>query len=78
MIKLRKAVKRGDTISPKLFITIVDNVFAKKLNWQNKEIIINGVLMTHPRSADDILNFSNKPGELEEILDYLAEFNINV
>ncbi|KAI5743164.1 hypothetical protein M8J77_015214 [Diaphorina citri] len=66
-IKIEKGVRQGDTISPKLFISVLEMVF-KRLNWERKGIEINTEYLNHLRFADDIVVISSKADELEEML----------
>ncbi|KAL1447418.1 hypothetical protein WDU94_003530 [Cyamophila willieti] len=71
-INLEKGVRQGDTISPKLFIAVLEMVF-KKLNWENKGILINNEYLNHLRFADDIVVMSNNTKELESMLKDLTD-----
>ena len=76
-IKLERGVRQGDTISPKLFTAVLEEVF-RKLDWSKKGIKINGEFLSHLRFADDIVIISSNPNELEEMLTELAEASIQV
>ena len=52
-IKIKRGVKQGDSIFPKLFILAMEDMY-RELNWQNKVILINGERLSHLRFADDI------------------------
>ena len=40
-VPIRKGVRQGDTISPKLFTAVLEDIF-RNLNWEDKGINING------------------------------------
>ncbi len=40
-IRIKRGVRQGDTISPKLFVATLDSIF-EKLNWENKGVTIDG------------------------------------
>ena len=62
-IPIRKGVRQGDTISPKLFTACLEEIF-KKLNWENFGIRVNVEYLTNLRFADDIVLLSEKGEEL--------------
>lgn len=66
-IQIKKGVRQGDTISPKLFTLALEDMF-KRLMWQNKGININGRRLNHLRFADDIVLISSSITELESML----------
>lgn len=68
---IRKGVRQGDTISPKLFTAALEEVF-KRLEWQERGININGTFLSHLRFADDIVVFANTPEELQKCLQELT------
>ena len=45
-VPIRRGVRQGDTISPKLFTAVLEGIF-KNLNWEDKGININGRRLTH-------------------------------
>lgn len=45
---------QGDTISPKLFTLALDGIF-KSINWENREVTIEGAYLSQLRFADDVL-----------------------
>lgn len=61
-IKIGRGVRQGDTLSPKLFITVLEYAL-KRLEWENKGISIDGERLNHLRFADDIVLISDNLGE---------------
>lgn len=59
-------VRQDDTISLKLFILALENVF-KNLNWDGREINIDGSYLNNLRFADDIVLLSNNISELKNM-----------
>ena len=49
-IRIKRGVRQGDAISPKLFTATLENIF-RRLNWENKGVKIDGEFL---RFADDI------------------------
>src|SRR5271156_4455481 len=64
------SVRQGDTIPPKLFNAGLEQIF-RRLNWDNKGMMINGDMLNHLRFADDIVLISISCEEAEEILNEL-------
>jgi len=56
-VRVRKGVRQGDSISPKLFPTVLESMF-QNLNWDEVEIKINDEYLHHLRFADDIVLFA--------------------
>ena len=52
-IRIKRGVRQGDTISPKLFMTTLESIL-RMLNWENKGVKIDGEFLSHLRFADDI------------------------
>lgn len=57
IINIKRGVRQGDPISPKLFVAVLQHVMGE-LSWCNKGININGKFLSHLRFADDIILFS--------------------
>ena len=62
--------KQGDTISPKLFTNVLEDVF-KTLDWKNAGININGEFLSHLRFGDDIVVFAESPETLQRMVSEL-------
>lgn len=71
-IPLRRGVRQGDVISPKLFTNALEDMF-KTLDWKEKGLNINGEQLSHLRFADDIVLMAESLQELEEMLTTLAD-----
>lgn len=71
-IPIRRGVRQGDPLSPKLFIMVLQHVF-DNLNWQAEGIRINKDRLTHLRFADDIVLFSETSKGLERMITSLNE-----
>ncbi|CAD6188300.1 unnamed protein product [Caenorhabditis auriculariae] len=81
-IPIRKGVRQGDTISPKLFSTALEDAM-RQLGWDEEHdwedstdirgINIDGKVLTNLRFADDIVLFSSSTTELSSMLNNLDE-----
>ncbi|CAD6200263.1 unnamed protein product [Caenorhabditis auriculariae] len=81
-IPIRKGVRQGDTISPKLFSTALEDAM-RQLGWDEEHdwedstdirgINIDGKVLTNLRFADDIVLFSSSTTELSSMLNDLDE-----
>nr|XP_013189558.1 unnamed protein product [Amyelois transitella] len=76
-INIKRGVRQGDNLSPKLFTLVVEDVF-KKLNWQKRGISISGARLTNLRFADDIVLFADNPTELQEMIEDLHNTSLRV
>ncbi|KAH7684588.1 protein F43G9.7 [Aphelenchoides avenae] len=66
-IPIRRGVRQGDTISPKLFTAALEEVF-KELRWEDRNncgIVIDGRRLTHLRFADDIVLIGTTKKDVE-------------
>ena len=52
-IRIKRGVRQGDTISPKLVTATLESIF-RRLNRENKGLKIDGEFLTNFRFADDI------------------------
>lgn len=71
-ITVERGIRQGDTISPKLFITVLESIF-KQLNWSQRGINIDGKKLNNLRFADDIVLFSDDLEEMRLMLQDLQE-----
>ena len=55
--EIRKSVRQGDTILPKLFTSCLEEIFHGK-NWSDKGINIDGKHLHHLKFTDDIVLIS--------------------
>ena len=67
---IKRGVRQGDTISPKLFNAGLEEVF-KRLKWDTVGLKVNGENINHFRFADDIVLISNNAIELQEMISQL-------
>jgi hypothetical protein len=66
-VNVRRGVRQGDSISPKLFTLALESVF-QKVDLQEKGLKIDGQYLSHLRFADDIVLFSSDINELQAML----------
>ncbi|KAK0419551.1 hypothetical protein QR680_014205 [Steinernema hermaphroditum] len=71
-IEIRRGVRQGDTISPKLFTATLEHVF-RQLQWDDVGININGSRLSNLRFADDVALIADNAQELQKMLDELDE-----
>ena len=71
-IRIKRGVRQGDTISPKLFTATLESIF-RRLNWENKGLKIGGELLSNLRFADDIFMCTETPQELQHLLQELSD-----
>lgn len=64
---IRRGVKQGDPLSPKIFIAVLQNIM-KDLRWDKKGINIDGNNLSNLRFADDIVLFAKSSKQLQEML----------
>ena len=70
-IRIKRGVRQGDTISPKLFTTTLEVIF-RRLNWENKGVKIDEEFLSNLRFADDIFLCTETPQELHHMLQELS------
>ncbi|KAG6448570.1 hypothetical protein O3G_MSEX005586 [Manduca sexta] len=70
-IQLRRGVRQGDVISPKLFTSALEDLL-KTLDWKGMGININSEYISHLRFADDIVIMAETLEELQQMLNSLA------
>uniref|UniRef100_A0A0K0CUR9 Reverse transcriptase domain-containing protein n=1 Tax=Angiostrongylus cantonensis TaxID=6313 RepID=A0A0K0CUR9_ANGCA len=66
-IDVRRWVRRGDTISRKLFTATLENVM-QSLEWDNKGVKIDGRRLHHLRLADGIVLITRNISQAERVL----------
>ena len=71
-IRIKRGVRQGNTISPKLFTATLDSLF-RRLNWENKGVKIDGEFLANLHFADDIFLCTETPQELHQILEELSD-----
>ena len=71
-IRIKRGVRQGDTISPKLFTPTLESIF-RRLNWENKGVKIDGEFLSNLRFADDIFLCTETPQELQHMLQELSD-----
>ena len=71
-IRIKRGVRQGDTISPKLFTATLESIF-RRLNWENKGVKIDGEFLSNLRFADDIFLCTETPQELQHMLQELSD-----
>ena len=71
-IRIKRGVRLGDTISPKLFTATFESIF-RRLNWENKGVKIDGEFLSNLRFADDIFLCTETPQELQQMLHDLCD-----
>jgi hypothetical protein len=65
--KIQKGVRQGDPLTPKLFTTVLEQIF-RKLGCEEKGLNINGEYLHYLRFADDIVLLSEKHTELQDMI----------
>ena len=71
-IRIKRGVRQGDTISPKLFTATLESIF-RRLNWENKGVKIDGEFLSNLRFADDIFLCTETLQELQHMLQELSD-----
>ncbi|CAF1012995.1 unnamed protein product [Adineta ricciae] len=77
VIPVKRGVRQGDTISPKLFNAALEDVF-RKINWERRGIMVDGEPLNHLRFADDIILFAHDVNIAGEMLKELNEASAKV
>ena len=70
-IRIKRGVRQGDTISPKLFPATLESI--KWLNWKNKGLKIDGEFLSNLRFADDTFLCTETPQELQQMQQELSD-----
>ena len=71
-IMIKRGVRQGDIISPKLFTAPLESIF-RRLNWENKGVKIDGEFLSNLRFADDIFLCTERRQELQHMLQELSD-----
>ena len=71
-INIKRGVRQGNTISPKLFTNCLEFIF-RNINWDNKGLNIDGETLHHLKFADDIVLISTNVKDASEMLCDLQE-----
>lgn len=69
-IAVRRGIRQGDSISPKLFTLALEDAF-KELCWEDRGILVDGKYLSHLRYADDVVLISSSAAELQMMVDDL-------
>ncbi|EYC29319.1 hypothetical protein Y032_0006g2912 [Ancylostoma ceylanicum] len=69
-ILIERGVRKGNTISPKLFTAALQYAMSK-LDWEDKAYSIDGTKISNLRSADDIVLIANSAAEMETMVNEL-------
>ncbi|EYB86948.1 hypothetical protein Y032_0270g839 [Ancylostoma ceylanicum] len=65
---VKRGVRQGDTVSPKLFTATLEDVM-RRLEWDNMGVRVDGRLLHHHlRSADDIVLITPSISQAERML----------
>lgn len=76
-VKIEKGVRQGETMSPKLFSACIEWIF-RRLNWDEKGLMVDGRRLNHLRFADDIILISHRKVEVQDMLQELADVSLQV
>ncbi|KAG7308870.1 hypothetical protein JYU34_006132 [Plutella xylostella] len=76
-VQIKRGVRQGDTLSPKLFTNVLEDVM-KTLNWDERGVNINGRRLSHLRFADDIIILAEDVSDLQCMLAELHEASLKV
>ncbi|KAK6737388.1 hypothetical protein RB195_019846 [Necator americanus] len=67
IIDVKRGVRQGDTISPKIFTATLENAM-RKLEWDDMGVKIDGRQLHHLRFADDIVLITPSISQAERML----------
>jgi hypothetical protein len=71
-VATKRGIRQGDTLSPKLFILVLEDVF-KNIHWEERGLNVAGRRLSNLRFADDIVLFSDTPEDLETMMQELSD-----
>ncbi|CAH2103521.1 unnamed protein product [Euphydryas editha] len=71
-IEIKRGVRQGDPLSPRIFIAVLEHVMSG-LNWNQMGLNIEGKYLSHLRFADDIVLMSECSKKLEYMISTLRE-----
>ena len=71
-IRIKRGVRHGDNISPKLFTATLESIF-RRLNWEHKGVKIDGELLSNLRIADDIFLCTETLQDLHHMIQELSD-----
>ncbi|EYC05064.1 hypothetical protein Y032_0084g1759 [Ancylostoma ceylanicum] len=66
-IDVRRGVRQGDTVSPKLFTATLEDVM-RRLEWDNMAVRVDGRLLHHLRFADNVVLITSNISQAERML----------
>jgi hypothetical protein len=76
---IQRGVKQGDPLSPKLFTTILEEVFRSLAGaWEERGIVVGDKRLSNLRFADDIVLFASSATELQQMLEDLSLASLQV
>ncbi|VDO75541.1 unnamed protein product [Heligmosomoides polygyrus] len=67
IIDVKRGVRQGDTISPKLFSATLENVM-RELEWEDMGVKVDGQQLHHLRFADDTVLITSSISQAERML----------
>ena len=73
--KLGRGARQGDNITPKLFMSSLQYAIINKINWENKDVRIDGEYLSHLFFADDTVLTANSTSKLQEMLQDIHDIN---
>ena len=68
--KIQKGVRQEDPLSSTFFVCVLEEIF-RGLNWEDKEICINGEYLSNLRFADDVVLIEEDPDKMKTMVEEL-------
>ena len=65
-IEIKKGLRQGDTISPKLFVATLESLF-RRMKWKSG-IKIDGEMLMHLLFGDDCVSFAESANKLRYMI----------